>query len=148
MFIYFLSKLSTQHGVELMTLRSGFMFHQLSQSGAPTLIYLWYVTYILKCKVSFFKDLFVYFWETVSRGRGRRRGRENLQADSLLSTDPDAGLYLRIPRPWPDLKSRAGCPNDWATQVLWNVGFQITSPYREVRELLGKSLRTKWSNLS
>lgn len=36
----------------------------------------------------FKKDLSMYLRERTSRGRGRRRERENLQADSLLSVEP------------------------------------------------------------
>jgi len=40
----------------------------------------------------FFKDLFIYLRERESeRGRGQRE-RENLEADSLLSTESDVGL--------------------------------------------------------
>jgi len=44
-------------------------------------------------------------------------GEAEGQADSTLSTEPNAGLDSRIPRPWPEPKSRVGHLTDWATQA-------------------------------
>lgn len=49
------------------------------------------------CQFSFFKILFVHlFREHVSGRRGR--GEQESQADSGWNTEPNAGLYLMIPR--------------------------------------------------
>ena len=45
------------------------------------------------------------------------------QADSLLSTEPDAGLNLTTLRSWPELKSTVRRLTGWATQVPQQFSF-------------------------
>ena len=52
------------------------------------------------------------------RGKGRGRGRENLQADSLLSMEPDLGLDPTIHEIITWAKTKSLCSTDRATQVL------------------------------
>ena len=56
--------------------------------------------------------------ERERRGTGRGRGREiQAEADSAVSTEPNAGLHLMTLRSGPQQKPRAGHWNDCATQV-------------------------------
>jgi len=55
---------------------------------------------------------FAYF-----RGEWRGRGRENPQADSPLSTEPEAVLHLRTLRSGPEPKPRVGLSTDCASQA-------------------------------
>ena len=50
-----------------------------------------------KLNQTFFKDLPIYFRESMSRG-GADGGRENPQVDSPLSQEPHTGLDLRTLR--------------------------------------------------
>ena len=52
-------------------------------------------------RILFLKDLFLLVRESLSRGRGRERGRES-QAESLLSVELDAGLDLMTLRSRPE----------------------------------------------
>ena len=50
-------------------------------------------------------------------GVGTKGERENLEADSKLSVEPDTGLDPRTLRSRSEPKSRAGCSTDRATQA-------------------------------
>ena len=77
--------------------------------------------------VSFFpflKDLFRERERTHEWGEGQRE-RRIIQADSPLSSEPDAELHLMTLRLWQEPKSRVGHLHDWATQEsLFSICFQ------------------------
>ena len=66
----------------------------------------------------FFKKIYLFSLErkraSTQVGEGQKaRERENLQADSLLSMEPDTGLHLMT------LRSRTRHSTTWTTQVPW-----------------------------
>ena len=67
-----------------------------------------------------FRFLFILEREWESKCVHVRRGAEEereSQADSTLSVEPDMGLQHVTLRSWPQLKSRARCLTNWATQA-------------------------------
>ena len=51
------------------------------------------------------------------RQEGGGRGRATIQADTILSVEPNTGLDVTTLRSWPEPKSRVECFTKWATQV-------------------------------
>ena len=77
---------------------------------------------MLTFQVVFFKKYFTYLFlerENEQVGGGAegvwREGKES-QANSMLSTEPDTGLDLKILRSWPETKPRVRGLTDWATR--------------------------------
>ena len=99
-------------------------------------IYVWFTFQVLLSKLCkshkinrelfsnflFLKKDYIYLFERESeRERAwagwRAEGERESQADSVPSTEPNAGLHLTTLRSWPEPKSRVGRLTDWATQV-------------------------------
>ena len=79
-------------------------------------VFLW-----LDSSIIFFNLLFIIVWEREWKcvGRGRGRGRENLQQPPRSAGNPsDVGLDIVPLRSWPEPKSRVGCLTEWASYVL------------------------------
>ena len=65
----------------------------------------------------FISFLFFYFLRKRERGRGRGR------IFSKLCVEPEVGLHLMTLGSWPELKSKVGCFNNWATREPWQWWF-------------------------
>ena len=70
----------------------------------------------------FLKKDYIYLFERESEREWawagwRAEGERESQADSVPSTEPNAGLHLTTLRSWPEPKSRVQRLTDWATQA-------------------------------
>ena len=58
-----------------------------------------------------------FIWERDHEQEGQREREREIQADSMLSAEPDMGLDLKTLRSGPELKSRVGHLTHWATKA-------------------------------
>jgi len=80
----------------------------------------------------FFKILFIYLsvrdWERKRERVGRGGAEGEGQADSVLSTEPDAGLGPTTLGSWPELGPGVRRLADWATQVPLKISWSLNFP--------------------